>query len=115
MSNENWTKGEWRIADGYTVYALNEIGVNQFSFTIQGNGRHGAAPAELQANVILAKAAPELYAALKAVVTRFENVLVTIDAMYGKRRSLDRIESDRLLPAEIIAARKALVKARGEL
>jgi hypothetical protein len=83
MSNESWNKGEWRIADGYTVYALNESGVNQFSFTIQGNGRHGAAPAELQANANLAKAAPELYEALKQVLED-ENLLdyVQIETLY---------------------------------
>ena len=49
MREENWTKGKWEV-DGLTVYALNESGVNDFSASVQGNGRFGADPKELLAN-----------------------------------------------------------------
>lgn len=58
---------DWQ-SDSHTVYALNEQGVNDFSFHVQGNGRNGHDPKALQKVVSMAKAAPDMYRALRSAV-----------------------------------------------
>ena len=64
MSNFNMN---WQ-SDGFTVYALNEQGVNDFSFHVQGNGRNGHDPKTLQKVVSMAEAAPDMYRILKTLL-----------------------------------------------
>lgn len=64
MSNMNMN---WQ-SDGFTVYALNEQGVNDFSFHVQGNGRDGHDQKALQKIVSMAEAAPDMYRALREFV-----------------------------------------------
>lgn len=60
--NMNWK------SDGCTVYALNEQGVNGFSFPIQGNGRSGYNPRKLLKVAAMAESAPDMYRALKKMI-----------------------------------------------
>lgn len=62
--------------DEFTVYALNCDGVNDFSFTVQGNGRNGHDPKKLQEVVNLAKHAPEMYFMLKGIMETIPTVLM---------------------------------------
>lgn len=59
--NMNW------VSDDFTVYALNDEGVNDFSFHIQGNGRKGHDPKTLKEVVAMAVAAPDMYSLLDMV------------------------------------------------
>jgi hypothetical protein len=63
----------------------------------------------------LVAAAPELYEALKSALELLEHNAVDIDGEWGSGRSLEQIELDGDLNEEIIKAREALTKAKGEL
>ena len=74
MSETKHTPGKWQ-RDGMTVYALNEGGVNRFSMLVQGGFATWEARryygdrtemAELEENAILASAAPDMLAAVRA-------------------------------------------------
>lgn len=93
--NMNWKQ------DGFTVYALNEQGVNDFSFHVQGNGRSGHDPKKLQKVVSIASAAPEMYRALRNVVS----------SPYDK---LGDIVQVALTQTEVDYIRTAIAKADGE-
>lgn len=110
MSNLNMN---WQ-SDGSTVYALNEQGVNDFSFNVQGNGRNGHDPKTLQNVVSMAKAAPDMYRALRDALVLLEEHVRRIDWERGSCRSFEEIEADGDLPDEILAIRAALAKADGE-
>lgn len=93
--NMNWQ------SDDFTVYALNEQGVNDFSFHIQGNGRKGHDPKTLQKVVAMAEAAPDIYNAAKGLIDY-------VVEKYGLEN-----ESELSCP-HMIELSKALAKARGE-
>ena len=90
--NMNWK------SDSFTVYALNERGVNDFSFHVQGNGKQGYSPRNLEKVVSMAEAAPDMYRALGNLLERVKN-----DA-----------EAKGWFINEQVEAMKALAKADGE-
>lgn len=71
MSNINM---DWQ-QDGFTVYALNKHGVNDFSFHVQSNGRIGYNHKMLQKVVSMAEAAPDIYRALREAVWWLEEIM----------------------------------------
>lgn len=90
----------WESVD-FTVYALNEQDVNDFSFHVQGNGRNGHDPQTLKKVVAMAKAAPDMYQALLALTTKIKN---NISSDIG----------DEELALYIAQAEASLAKARNE-
>lgn len=88
---EKWTPGPW-LSTKATVYALNSDGVNHISLHIQSLK---APTSEIHANAHLISAAPDMAAALSAIVDHSEKGLGILD------------------DSHVDAAKVALAKARG--
>jgi hypothetical protein len=107
------TKGPWDYWSGYNAYDKIEAQV-----TAEGGdiviASYNNLIAEGEANAKLIAAAPELLEALEKALSRMEEDAVKIEGEFGCGRSLQELESSYQLPDEIIAARDAIAKARGE-
>jgi len=96
MSTEKrFTPGPWLIAetDRRFVYALNEKGHNRFFAHVQDPHTYKA---ELEATAALIASAPDMYAALEAILSDYEN------------------NSDTISNFTMLEIEAALKKARGE-
>jgi hypothetical protein len=68
---------------------------------------------QTEANARLIAAAPELLAALEAALSKMESDESQIEGEWGSSLSLEELEKDGSLSAEIITARAVIAKARG--
>lgn len=87
MSNLNM---DWQ-QDGLTVYALNEQGVNDFSFHVQGNGRSGYDPKKLTKVASMALAAPDMYRALLDCIAECEQFM-PIEVLHNAQEALAKAD-----------------------
>jgi len=102
---EKFTKFEFEIVDDTFVYALNNKGVNQFDFNINGNGDYGADLEELKANAHLIAAAPKMYKEIGRDIEWLERLAKKyVIGSYELQGIQSRIENKR----------KLLSEARGE-
>lgn len=115
MSEMRHTKGPWRHGVGHTVVSdhANGIEING-ALVPEYYGGNMIAESVSPNNAHLIAAAPDLLEALEAALFKMEDDEVTIDGEWGGCRSLATMEAQDDLSSEIVQARTAIAKAKGE-
>jgi hypothetical protein len=102
MSETRWTPGPWNIIEGDSVVFI-ESAKRKIAATNHAPYWHHFSEIDL-ANAHLIAAAPDLYAALDAITARYVSIAVSGDCGFWNPEN----------EPEVVAARAALSRARGE-
>ena len=128
MSEMKHTPGPWDVAPLRAVYEvtgaagerLKAVGlpteIEMASVGAYRVGQIAAIPMDesSMANAHLIAAAPDLLEALEVALLKMESDEETIDGEWGACRDISTMEAQDDLPGEILKARAAIAKAKGE-